>query len=94
MSSLGREFDAELNLGESYDANVRNVARSGRSETASAALLVRVRDSPNWKPYYTMPGVLHALCNAHHVRELKALSMPSSPKGWPSIRPRRPSRDP
>jgi transposase len=26
-----------------------------------------------WKPYYTMEGVAHALCNAHHLRELQAL---------------------
>jgi transposase len=27
----------------------------------------------HFKPYYAMPSLRHALCNAHHLRELKAL---------------------
>ena len=35
----------------------------------------------HWKPYYTMQDVLHALCNAHHLRELKAL-VEIEKEGW------------
>jgi transposase len=42
-----------------------------RGELLADVVGVVVHD--HWKPYYTMQGVLHALCNAHHLRELKAL---------------------
>ena len=35
----------------------------------------------HWKPYYTLGGVLHALCNAHHLRELQAL-VEIEKEGW------------
>jgi len=44
---------------------------SKRGSLLSGVTGIVVHD--HWKPYYTMTGVLHALCNAHHLRELKAL---------------------
>jgi transposase len=35
----------------------------------------------HWKPYYTMTGVVHGLCNAHHLRELNAL-VEIEQEGW------------
>ena len=35
----------------------------------------------HWTPYYTPAGVLHALCNAHHLCKLKAL-VEIKKEGW------------
>ena len=42
-----------------------------RGSLLSAVVGIVVHD--HWKPYYTLEGVLHALCNAHHLRALQAL---------------------
>src|SRR5262249_18770367 len=44
---------------------------SKRGSLLSGVTGIVVHD--HWNPYYPMRGVLHARCNAHHLRELKAL---------------------
>jgi len=47
-----------------------------RTSSKRGAMLAGVRGTivhDFWRPYLTMAGVTHALCNAHHLRELKAL---------------------
>jgi len=47
-----------------------------RTSRQRGAMFTGVRGSivhDFWRPYLTMLGVTHALCNAHHLRELKAL---------------------
>ena len=43
--------------------------KRGASPTLQGGVIVH----DHFKPYYTLAGVRHALCNAHHLRELKAL---------------------
>jgi transposase len=44
---------------------------SSRGDMLSGVSGIVVHD--HWKSYDTIPGVEHALCNAHHLRELQAL---------------------
>lgn len=48
--------------------------RRGTEATDPAGILISfngVLCHDHWKPYYTYTGCLHALCNAHHLRELE-----------------------
>jgi len=48
--------------------------RTSRKRGALWGDMVGIIIHDHWHPYFTMPGVLHGLCNAHHLRELRALS--------------------
>ena len=50
-------------------SHFRVSCRRGDLLTGVSGLVVH----DHWGPYFTMEGVRHALCNAHHLRELKAL---------------------
>lgn len=48
--------------------------KRGTEATDSAGILASFKGvlcHDHWKPYYTYTGCLHALCNAHHLRELE-----------------------
>ncbi len=47
-------------------------AEEKRGSTPQNAAGIAVHD--HWKPYFKMENTDHALCNAHHLRELKAVS--------------------
>ena len=52
---------------------------AGRGSLLDGVAGIVVHD--HWKPYFTMQGVDHALCNAHHLRELQAL-IEIEKEGW------------
>ena len=48
----------------------RTSRKRGERWVAMAGIIIH----DHWHPYFTLPGVLHGLCNAHHLRELRTLS--------------------
>lgn len=52
-------------------------ARRGQEAMEAMAILLQFQGCSvhdHWKPYFTYDTCLHALCNAHHLRELKAVA--------------------
>ncbi len=52
--------------------NLTHYRIAGRGEMPDNLEHIIVHD--HWKSYYTIEGVKHALCNAHHLRELQAVA--------------------
>ena len=56
-------------IGTRWLTSYRTSPRRGAMPSGLKGCLVH----DHWGPYFTLPGVVHAMCNAHHLRELQAL---------------------
>ena len=56
-------------IGTRWLTSYRTSARRGEMPSGLKGCLVH----DHWGPYFTLPGVVHAMCNAHHLREFQAL---------------------
>jgi transposase len=84
-----RDREAQAPVKHRDETGLRIAGKTQWLHIASTLLLTFYRMSPRrgsllsgvsgivvhdrWKPYFTLTGVPHALCNAHHLRELQAL---------------------
>ena len=64
-------------IGTPHLAAFRVSARRGDLLSGVSGIVVH----DHWKPYFTLEGVEHGLCNAHHLRELQAL-VDIEGEGW------------
>jgi Transposase IS66 family len=73
-TQAGRAHDCRYNKNHRLEKGQRRLFYRVCAKRGSLlANVVGIVVHDHWKPYYTIEGVLHALCNAHHLRELKAL---------------------
>lgn len=56
-------------IGTRWLTSYRTSPRRGALPSGLQGCLVH----DHWGPYFTLEGVVHAMCNAHHLRELQAL---------------------